>query len=233
MIEKPVNHTEIKEGKKIVEDMIVSENSEEIAAQENLLLAQIDEFRVKALQLQKLLQDKEEKAQELQQIVSEREDKAEELQQILTERQERADGFTEAVERKMNSLVTDINTRLDQVEETIGKELSESRDSDAQNADGIQRSIDRVSMKMDSMEVGSDQFDRVKADLSEKIHAESVQSYRNLSELLKDVDERFDKMDALTRELKNVKSMCMGTLVMAIVNLVAIIVAILAALGVF
>jgi DNA repair exonuclease SbcCD ATPase subunit len=188
---------------------------------------------VKALQLQKLLQDKEEKAQELQQIVSEREDKAEELQQILTERQERADGFTEAVERKMNSLVTDINTRLDQVEETIGKELSESRDSDAQNADGIQRSIDRVSMKMDSMEVGSDQFDRVKADLSEKIHAESVQSYRNLSELLKDVDERFDKMDALTRELKNVKSMCMGTLVMAIVNLVAVIVAILAALGVF
>jgi hypothetical protein len=40
-------------------------------------------------------------------------------------------------------------------------------------------------------------------------------------------------VDVLARELKNVKSMCMGTLVMAIVNLVAIIVAILAALGVF
>ena len=58
---------------------------------DDFLLAQIDEFREKAKQLQEMLITKESKAKELQTIVQEREVKADELQQILDERQEKVD----------------------------------------------------------------------------------------------------------------------------------------------
>jgi hypothetical protein len=222
-----------------VEDIVVAENAKEIMEQEDILLTedplltQIDEFRVKALQLQQLLQDKEEKAQELQQLVSEREDKAEELQQILEERQERADGFTEAVERKIDSLVEGVNTKLDQVEDSIGRGLAESRESDVRRTGKLQESMNQMSEKVDSMSRVSDQLDIVRMDLSEKIHTESVQSYRNLSELVKNVDERLNKVSQLERQVKKLKGLSIGVLVLTLINLAGLIVAISAAFEFF
>ena len=85
------------------------ERMHEKVDRDDFLLAQIDEFREKAQQLQEILATKESKAQELQTIVKEREMKADELQQILDERQEKADGITAEVAKQIDILIDRVN----------------------------------------------------------------------------------------------------------------------------
>ena len=200
---------------------------------DDTLLAQIDEFRVRAQQLQLLLDRKQEKAKELQQIVSEREDKAEELEKIVKERQVRADGLTEAVEKKIDSMVYKVDAKLDEVKTTVNSKLQDGQEKEeARNAE-IKEALDQVSEKVDGMSAVTEQLDTVKADLSEKIHTESVQSYRNISELLKNVEGRLNKLDALEAEVHKLRKVTRAIIVFTIINLVGVIVSILANFGLF
>ena len=137
---------------------------------DDTLLAQIDEFRVRAQQLQLLLDRKQEKAKELQQIVSEREDKAEELEKIVKERQVRADGLTEAVEKKIDSMVYKVDAKLDEVKTTVNSKLQDGQEKEETRNAEIKEALDQVSEKVDGMSAVTEQLDTVKADLSEKIH---------------------------------------------------------------
>lgn len=198
---------------------------------DDTLLAQIDEFRVRAQQLQQLLDCKQEKAKELQQIVSEREDKAEKLEKIVKERQVRADGFTEAVEKKMDSMVSKVDAKLDEVKTTINEELKNGQEKEETRAAELKETLDLVSEKVDGMSAVTEQLDTVKADLSEKIHTESVQSYRNISELLKKVEGRLGKLDALETEVNKLRKVTRAIIIFTIINLAGVIVSILANFG--
>jgi hypothetical protein len=107
--------TEVAPSTQKAQDVVLSEE-----LQDDFLLSQIDEFRVKAEQLQRLLRVKEEKALELQQIVNERSDKAEELQQIVNERQEKADGITAEVAKQINGMTAKVDDRLGNVDDRLG-----------------------------------------------------------------------------------------------------------------
>ena len=200
---------------------------------DDTLLAQIDEFRVRAQQLQLLLDRKQEKAKELQQIVSEREDKAEELEKIVKERQVRADGLTEAVEKKIDSMVYKVDAKLDEVKTTVNSKLQDGQEKEEKRNAEIKEALGQVSEKVDGMSAVTEQLDTVKADLSEKIHTESVQSYRNISELLKNVEGRLNKLDALEAEVHKLRKITRAIIVFTIINLVGVIVSILANFGLF
>ena len=90
---------------------------------DDFLLAQIDEFREKAQQLQEILATKESKAQELQTIVKERELKADELQQILDERQEKADGITAEVAKQIDILIDRVNAKMQEIQQNMSAEM--------------------------------------------------------------------------------------------------------------
>lgn len=261
----------------------IAEDFSEKKTDDDFLLAQIDEFRVKAQHLQQLLLNKEAKAQELQQLVDEREGKAEELQQILDERQERADGFTIAVEKKIDSLMEDVNVKLEEVGTSIGNRLTESQQADREQVVRLQESLEEVSRKVDSVNRISErveslreisqkvdalseisekvdtlseisekvdgisrisekidglsqvpeQLNTVKTDLSDKIHTESVQSYRNLSEILKNVDERLNKVSEMEKQVKKLKGLTGAVIAFTLINLAGAIVAILVSIGIF
>ena len=83
---------------------------------DDFLLAQIDEFREKAKQLQEMLITKESKAKELQTIVQEREVKADELQQILDERQEKVDGIEAEVARQIDQLIERVDGKMQEIQ---------------------------------------------------------------------------------------------------------------------
>lgn len=187
----------------------------QIVATDDALLNQIDEFRMKAQQLQQLLDSKQEKAIELQKIVEEREDKAEELDKIVKERQERADGFTEAVEKKIDDMVGSVDSRLAEMTETVGNRIEESEKQDSVRADELKAAMDAV-----------------KAELSEKIHTESVQSYRNVSDLLKKVETRLNTLSKLEKNVVKLRKLTYAIIVFTIINLIGVVVSILLNLGI-
>ena len=90
---------------------------------DDFLLAQIDEFREKAQQLQEMLSTKETKAKELQSIVSEREEKAEELRLILEEREEKAAGIEREVGRQIDILIERVNAKMQEIEDSMSHTL--------------------------------------------------------------------------------------------------------------
>ena len=94
--------------------------------EDDFLLAQIDEFREKAQQLQEMLATKETKAQELQTIVSEREEKAEELRLILEEREEKAAGIERAVGKQIDLLIERVNAKMQEIEDSMSTNLNAS-----------------------------------------------------------------------------------------------------------
>lgn len=187
--------------------------------QEDYLLTQIDEFRVKAQQLQKLLQKKEEKAKELQQLVTEREGKAQALQQLVVERQDRADGFTRIMEHKIDGLVEQVNVKLDEVKATVDQELAANRKEEEEKFTQFQEQF-------------REDLTTVKTELSEKIHNENVQSYRNMSELVKNVEQRLDKLEVLDKKLKTLKGLSVSILIFTVLNLAGVAVSILMNYGI-
>lgn len=216
---KPVIQVTETEKNDSMEMNVTTAEKAQTIEQEDYLLAQIDEFRVKAQQLQQLLQKKEEKAKELQQLVTEREGKAQALQQLVVERQDRADGFTRIMEHKIDGLVEQVNVKLDEVKATVGQELAAGRREDEEKFTQFQEQF-------------REELTTVKTELSEKVHNENVQSYRNMSELVKNVEQRMDKLEVLDKKLKTLKGLSASILIFSVLNLAGVIVSILMNCGI-
>lgn len=108
---------------------------------DDFLLAQIDEFREKAKQLQEMLITKESKAKELQTIVQEREVKADELQQILDERQEKVDGIEAEVARQIDQLIERVDGKMQEIQRQMGTEVATISQSMRSELDLLNRNI--------------------------------------------------------------------------------------------
>ena len=194
---------------------------------EDYLLNQIDEFREKAQQLQDLLLSKELKVNELQTIVDEREVKAKELEEILNERQRRADGISEEVSKQIDNLIEKVSAKMEEIGTTIGADLKE----------GQKLSEEQVAQLRETLASITEQLDTIKGELSEKVHSENVKCYRNVSDLMKTLD---DKLEAVTREENNIEKKAktiqgctIAVLVFTIINTLGIAALILLQLGVF
>ena len=241
--------------KEMTTENIIVENVPENKSieKEDYLLAQIDEFRAKAQQLQSLLLTKESKVQELQEIVDEREIKAKELAYILDERQRKADGITEEVTKQIDSLIDKVSEKMEAIGASLGNQLQEGQqinerqlevlkntlgDLNGQQLEEIKGALGSLSeqqaeeLKNALTELNS-QLEVVKSDLSDKVHSENVQCYRNLADLLKSVEAKLDKANELEKKVNSVHKCTVAIIVLAVINMLGLVGLALYELGIF
>ncbi len=186
-------------------------------------LAQIDEFRARAQKLQQMMANRESRAQKLQEIVDEREDKAEELQLILDERQEQVDGISAVVAKQIDALSEQVQARLDAIEKAVSVERADTPKTDTETTEQMKETLGQVSVQIESL----------KSDLSDKIHTESVKSYRNTQDVLKDLDEKLDQLEDVEVDVRTLHGYSKVIIGLIAANFVGIVIAVLGAIGVF
>lgn len=225
------------------ENIIVEDVPENKAMEkEDYLLSQIDEFRAKAQQLQNLLLTKESKVQELQEIVDEREIKAKELEYILDERQRKADGITEEVTKQIDSLIDKVAEKMEAIGASLGKELQdgqkinerqleELKDTlsvlNGQQLEEIKGALGSLSEQQaeelkNALSELNAQLEVVKSDLSDKVHSENVQCYRNLADLLKSVEGKLDKANEIEKKVISVHKCTVAVIVLSVINMLGL-----------
>lgn len=254
---KPVSHENviITLEKEMTTENIIVENvpANKAIEKDDYLLAQIDEFRAKAQQLQNLLLTKESKVQELQEIVDEREIKAKELEYILDERQKKADGITEEVTKQIDSLIDKVSEKMEAIGASLGKELQEGQrinerqleelkntlgDLNGQQMEEIKGALGSLSAQQaedlkNALSELNTQLEVVKTDLSDKVHSENVQCYRNLADLLKSVEEKLDKANVIEKKVSSVHKCTIAVIVLSVINMLGLTALALYELGVF
>lgn len=230
--------------KEMTTENIIVENVPENKAmeKEDYLLSQIDEFRAKAQQLQNLLLTKESKVQELQEIVDEREIKAKELEYILDERQRKADGITEEVTKQIDSLIDKVAEKMEAIGASLGKELQdgqkinerqleELKDTlgvlNGQQLEEIKGALGSLSEQQaeelkNALSELNAQLEVVKSDLSDKVHSENVQCYRNLADLLKSVEGKLDKANEIEKKVISVHKCTVAVIVLSVINMLGL-----------
>ena len=241
--------------KEMTTENIIVENVPENKAieKEDYLLAQIDEFRAKAQQLQNLLITKESKVQELQEIVDEREIKAKELEYILDERQKKADGITEEVTKQIDSLIDKVSEKMEAIGASLGKELQDGQrinerqleelkntlgDLNGQQLEEIKGALGSLSEQQaeelkNALSELNAQLEVVKSDLSDKVHSENVQCYRNLADILKSVEAKLDKANELEKKVDSVHKCTKVIIVLSVINMLGLLGLALYELGIF
>ena len=244
------------------EDVIILEQEpveyddgfEEAALSDDYLLAQIDEFRAKAQQLQNLLLSKESKVAELQTIVDEREGKAKELEDILNERQKQAEGVTAAMTKQIDSLVETMTSKMEEISSNIASSVNGSLEASTsvvgRELESVSKSLENVTGEMvDSRQLSERQIaelseikdlvgnmpslDETKTEILDKIHSENVKCYRNTSDLVKGLEDKLDKMNELDLKLASAQKSMNILTVLSGVTIVGLIVVALAAFGIF
>ena len=244
----------ILENEMTTENIIVENVPENKSIEkEDYLLAQIDEFRAKAQMLQNLMLTKESKVQELQEIVDEREVKAKELEHLLGERQKKADGITEEVTKQIDSLIDKVTEKMEALGASLGKELQngqkinerqleELKDTlgalNGQQLEEIKGALGSLSEQQaedlrNALTELNSQLEVVKSDLSDKVHSENVQCYRNLADLLKSVEHKLDKANELEKKVDAVHKCTKTIIVLSVINMLGLLGLALYELGVF
>ena len=251
-VEASVNS--ILENKMTTENIIVENVPENKSIEkEDYLLAQIDEFRAKAQMLQNLMLTKESKVQELQEIVDEREVKAKELEHLLGERQRKADGITEEVTKQIDSLIDKVTEKMEAIGASLGRELQDGQkinerqleelkntlgDLNGQQLEEIKGALGSLSEQQaeelkNALSELNAQLEVVKSDLSDKVHSENVQCYRNLADLLKSVEGKLDKANEIEKKVISVHKCTVAVIVLSVINLLGLTALALYELGIF
>ena len=241
--------------KEMTTENIIVENVPENKAieKEDYLLTQIDEFRAKAQQLQNLLLTKESKVQELQEIVDEREVKAKELEHLLGERQRKADGITEEVTKQIDSLIEKVSEKMEAIGVSLGKELLEGQSANERQLEALKNTLGDLNVQQieeiknvvgslnaqqaeelkETLSELNSQLEVVKSDLSDKVHSENVQCYRNLADILKKVDAKLDKANEIEKKVDAVRKCTVAIIVLSVINMLGLIGLALYELGIF
>ena len=251
-VEASVNS--ILENKMTTENIIVENVPENKSIEkEDYLLAQIDEFRAKAQMLQNLMLTKESKVQELQEIVDEREVKAKELEHLLGERQRKADGITEEVTKQIDSLIDKVTEKMEAIGASLGRELQDGQKINERQLEELKdtlgvlngQQLEEIKGALGSLseqqaedlrnaltELNS-QLEVVKSDLSDKVHSENVQCYRNLADILKSVESKLDKANELEKKVDAVHKCTKAIIVLSVINMLGLAGLALYELGIF
>ena len=77
------------------------------------------------------------------------------------------------------------------------------------------------------------QLEVVKSDLSDKVHSENVQCYRNLADLLKSVEGKLDKANEIEKKVISVHKCTIAIIVLSVINMLGLVGLALCELGVF
>mgnify|MGYP001477313401 CR=1 FL=1 len=181
---------------------------------EDMLLAQIDAFRDKAKQLQTLISAKERKVKELEAMVRAKEER--------NNQQAEADGIAADVETQVDRMMQTLRGSVDDLEQRIQQQVADNQENAAVQTQAVK----------DTLEDMTSGLDAIKGELSEKVHSENVLQYRNIQDLLKELDNREETAKKSEEEFSVVKKRITLVTVVSIVNVVAVVTLILATFGI-
>ena len=189
---------------------------------EDMLLAQIDAFRDKAKQLQTLISAKERKVKELEAMVRAKEERNNQLQEELAKKQAEADGIAADVETQVDRMMQTLRGSVDDLEQRIQQQVADNQENAAVQTQAVK----------DTLEDMTSGLDAIKGELSEKVHSENVLQYRNIQDLLKELDNREETAKKSEEEFSVVKKRITLVTVVSIVNVFAVVTLILATFGI-
>ena len=173
------------------------ERVDETVDKEDFLLSQIDEFREKAKQLQRLLLSKESKVQELQSLVNERQDKAEELEQILSARQEEADQIMKDFNQKVDELSAKVTHKMTEIEASISHQVTQAKNASVAQLEA-NRKLNEEQMEANK-KLSEEQLSKNKQFLEEQAIANKKLSEGQIAEVKV-------LLDAATTQLESIKT---------------------------
>ncbi len=189
---------------------------------EDMLLAQIDAFRDKAKQLQTLISAKERKVKELEAMVRAKEERNSQLQEELAKKQAEADGIAADVETQVDRMMQTLRGSVDDLEERIQQQVADNQEKAAVQTQAVK----------DTLEDMTSGLDAIKGELSEKVHSENVLQYRNIQDLLKELDNREEAAKKSEEEFSVVKKRITMVTVVSVINVIAVVTLILATFGI-
>lgn len=189
---------------------------------EDMLLAQIDAFRDKAKQLQTLISAKERKVNELEAMVRAKEERNSQLQEELAKKQAEADGIAADVETQVDRMMQTLRGSVDDLEERIQQQVADNQEKAAVQTQAVK----------DTLEDMTSGLDAIKGELSEKVHSENVLQYRNIQDLLKELDNREEAAKKSEEEFSVVKKRITMVTVVSVLNVIAVVTLILATFGI-
>lgn len=189
---------------------------------EDMLLAQIDAFRDKAKQLQTLISAKERKVKELEAMVRAKEERNSQLQEELAKKQAEADGIAADVETQVDRMMQTLRGSVDDLEERIQQQVADNQEKAAVQTQAVK----------DTLEDMTSGLDAIKGELSEKVHSENVLQYRNIQDLLKELDNREEAAKKSEEEFSVVKKRITMVTVVSVLNVIAVVALILATFGI-
>lgn len=189
---------------------------------EDMLLAQIDAFRDKAKQLQTLISAKERKVKELEAMVRAKEERNSQLQEELAKKQAEADGIAADVETQVDRMMQTLRGSVDDLEERIQQQVADNQEKAAVQTQAVK----------DTLEDMTSGLDAIKGELSEKVHSENVLQYRNIQDLLKELDNREEAAKKSEAEFSVVKKRITMVTVVSVLNVIAVVTLILATFGI-
>ena len=190
--------------------------------EEDQLLLQIDQFRDKAMQLTKLINNRERRVKELEALVRAKEEKNKELQSALQKKREEADSLVLDVNNKVDNIMEQVKATMGNLEQKIVDQASSSEEK-------VQEQQAAVKETMDSMTAG---LGTIKDELSEKVHSENVKVYRNIQDLLKEMNKRDEDNARIDKQFRSLRITNVFLMLLSILNVGAVSVIILFLLGV-
>ncbi len=177
---------------------------------EDMLLQQIDDFRDKAKQLQTLTAAKERKVKELEAMVRAKEEKNAQLQQELTKKQEEADGIAMDVETQVDRMLASLKVSMDDLENRIEAQVANNQESAAEQTKAVK----------DTLQEMTESLDGIKAEVSDRVHSENVKEYRNIQELLKELDHSEEQAEQAQKRYDKLKGKLTGVTVLSVINMI-------------
>ena len=127
------------------------------------------------------------------------------LQESLQKKQKEADGIVWDVNVQVDRMMQDLRENMEKLEEKIQTQVSHNENAAAEQTKNVKDTLAEMNQGLDTM----------RSDLSEKVHSENVKVYRNIQDLLKELDDRENeasmqetRFHAIKRQ--NVAVICFG-----------------------
>lgn len=206
-----------------IKEEVMQEQSEDVAySGEDMLLVQIDAFRDKAKQLQSLIAAKERRVHDLEREVLAKENRNLELQAELTRKQEAADGLAADVETQVDRMLQKLSVGMDDLEDHVKEQVANNQESAEQQTKALKETLEEMSGGLGE----------IRGELSEKVHSENVKQYRNIQDLLKEMDDSEQRMAQMVSQFRSVKNRLTVAILLGIVNLGGLVCLFLTMLGI-
>ena len=185
------------------------------AITDDMLLTQIDAFKKNAIKLSGLMSQKQKAVSDLEDVVS----RKEEQNKQLTESLERAKQDSAVIEDQLNSQVGKI---IDSLNTSIGGMKQDFINSKEESDKNLLAKIE-----------SNGSLDEVKTDISDIIHNENVEQYRNIQKLISENNNSEEIMSSIKRYMKGMETKLSIAVTFTIINFLGILGILLHLFGTF